>query len=415
MQVNRKRIRGDLDRLSKIGPCPGGGLDRHFGGVSDLEARKWLKDLWKHDFGLPVSFDPAANMWLKTLGTEALAPIAMGSHADTVKNGGAYDGAVGVLLATEVLRQVIENGLRLRHPFHLVSFTGEEPSPFGFSTLGSKIVSGKLGAEDILGAVDRESGVTMSKALKDAGGDPEHLDRARLKPGELAAFIECHIEQGLILDDRRLPVGVVREITGIYRERIHLCGEANHAGTTLMGRRHDALLAAAELMLAVEVAVRAPGRGDLVGTVGRIEVKPNSPNIIPGEALLTVEIRTPDDAAREQVLDRISEAAERIEKTRGVTVERTVILDQRAAKMDACVMRALERAAEGFLTPVTDMVSMAGHDAAHMAKVTRAGMLFVRTIGGRSHCPEELADPEDICDAGDVLLRSLLILDKELD
>ncbi|HEX3025681.1 MAG TPA: Zn-dependent hydrolase [Clostridia bacterium] len=413
--VNRQRLSDNLSALAQIGKSPSGGLDRHFGSSADLEARRFLKALWQKAFGAEVITDAAANLWVKAGGLEALPPIAIGSHHDTVKNGGMYDGAMGVLLATEAFERINEAGIRLRHPLLLAAFTGEEPNPFGFSTIGSKLLSGKLTHEKLKGGYDAEDGVTIEEALKNAGGDFAAVDSVRMNPGELAAFIECHIEQGVILEGRGAPIGVVERIVGIYREELLVKGEANHSGTTVMARRRDALTAAAQVVLAIEDAARSFESDTLVATVGRMEVLPNSANIIPGEVALTFEVRTPDENCKKKALEKLGKAFTMIIEERGVTIERRTALDQPTAVMDARVVSALERASQGICKTLPGMVSMAGHDAAHMAKVTRSGMLFVRTPGGKSHCPEETANLDDIEKAGNALLSAIILLDKELD
>lgn len=414
-KVNKDRLNRNLEELGAIGICETGGLDRHFGSAADLQARGWLTDLWKEYFGTEPVTDPAANLWETIAGGEELPAIAVGSHHDTVKNGGRYDGAMGVLLATEAAKRLCEEKITLRHPLKVVAFTGEEPNPFGVSTLGSKLVSGKLTAAKLSGAKSVEDGVTIAEALKRAGGNFEKLDKVRLQPGRLSTFIECHIEQGRVLEEQGLPVGAVSQITGIYRENVHIVGDANHSGTTLMRYRHDALLAAAEVMLEIERIVKEAGRDDLVATSGHIEVSPNSPNIIPGDTALTLEIRTPDRKLLNEVLAKLGDAMKKIIGERGVDIVRNVTLDQDAADMDGTIAGALQRAAEesGEKCPV--LVSMAGHDAAHMARVTRPAMLFVRTKDGRSHCPREFADIDDIVTAGNALMKAIIILDRELD
>lgn len=413
--INAERLQLSLSALAGIGRCPGGGLDRHFGSAADLQARRFLKEMWEKTLGREVQTDAAANLWAEAEGSENLPPIAIGSHHDTVKNGGMYDGAMGVLLAAEVFKRIQEENIRMRHPLRLVAFTGEEPNPFGFSTIGSKLLSGRLTPEKLKGSFDGEDGLTIEQALKNAGGSFSELDSVRMAPGEWAAFIECHIEQGAVLEQRKNPIGVVEQIVGIYREEVLIKGEANHSGTTSMKRRHDAMAAAAEIVLSVENTARSFTDNVLVATVGKLEVFPNSINIIPGEAALTFEIRTADNSCKEKALEMLQKAFAQTAGERGVAIDRKTVLDQPATKMNGTVISSLERASRKICNFLPGMTSMAGHDAAHMAAVTRSGMLFVRTPGGKSHCPEEKARLDDIACAGNALLSAVLILDKELD
>lgn len=415
LETSRKRIGLRLKQLAVYGSNPAGGIDRSFGSQADLEARGWLHNLWSHTIGLSAQVDAAANMWAQVPGQEELPPIVFGSHHDTVANGGAYDGAAGVILATEVAECLLENKIRLRHPFMVVSFTGEEPNPFGLSTLGSKLVVGKLHAEELADTVSRETGESLAEALKNAGGDFAHLQEVKRAPGSVAAFVECHIEQGSVLEKQNLALGVVQQVTGIYRENIHILGDANHAGTTLLPDRHDALLAASEVALALEEVVAKSGHANLVGTVGRMVVRPNSTNIIPGDVELILEIRTPDKQALEEALHELAPRLRAVIEKRGVHIVRHVLSNQSVVPMNQQVRTILETASQSLGEQCPALTSMAGHDAAHMASITRSGMLFVRTPNGHSHCPREQANLDDLKKAGDALLKTALLLDKELD
>ncbi|MBE3552632.1 MAG: Zn-dependent hydrolase [Kyrpidia tusciae] len=415
--VNSGRIAQRLEELARFGrsEASGGGWFRGFGTEAELRAREWLRDLWHKALGLEVRVDPAANLWGTLPGRETLPALVLGSHHDTVPNGGQFDGALGLVLATEVVQRLVEVGCRLRHPVQVVSFTAEEPNPFQVSTLGSRAAAGVLRGVDVRGAVHIRTGVSLRDALQAAGGDLDRLNRARLDPASVSAYLECHIEQGKRLWSRGIPLGVVTGITGIYREEVVVEGEANHAGTTLMADRRDALCAAAELVLGFEEAVVRGGGEEIVGTIGQLEVKPNAPNIVPGCVSLILEVRSPDREGTAKVLTAFDECVRRVEAGRRVQVRRVRLLDQEASRMDPAVIGALERAAAGLGEPYMLLSSMAGHDATHMARITRAGMLFVPSVGGKSHCPEEESRMEDIAKAGDALLRALLILDEELD
>jgi beta-ureidopropionase / N-carbamoyl-L-amino-acid hydrolase len=410
--VNSNRIEQNLKELAAFGANFTGGIDRPFGSQADTMAREYIQDLWK-TMGATIKVDAIANMWATIPGAEKMAPIVLGSHHDTVTNGGAFDGALGVVLATEVMQVIIENALRLRHPLSVISFTGEEPNPFGVSTLGSKTISGKLDQEQLTRLTNKTDQNSLRDAVSRVGGDLNKIEESRLVPGQIAAFIECHIEQGRRLFDKQLSLAVVTDITGIYREKIKLTGEANHAGTTIMRGRKDALLAASDLNLSLESYINSLQREDVVGTIGMLEVYPNSPNIIPGEVELVLEFRTSEATIGKQIIQELARIARRIGEQRKVDIRREVILDQAAVAMDRQIMDALGQSLNSMKEPFLNLVSMAGHDAAHMVNLAKTGMLFVQSIDGKSHCAQEKTDIKDIIKAGNTLLQTVLILDKE--
>lgn len=401
-----QRLMSNLHALAQIGRNEEGGIDRALGSEAYRESYQWLKRCWEAA-GLTVHTDAAANLWAVLPGTQTLAPIAAGSHHDTVTNGGAYDGALGVLMATEAVQTMLDNGIKPRHPIAVVSFTGEETNPFGVSTFGSKVLSGRLGQEQLAKLQDK-NGRTIQEIIRQLGGN---LDNARkLNPGELFAFLECHIEQGTNLFEKDDPVAAVTCITGICREEIDVFGEANHVGTTKFSRRHDALLAAGELNLALERIAQETG---VIATIGQMEAFPNSANIIPQWVDMTSDVRTcrPERLAAFQ--EAFGKAAAEIEARRGVRIVRTVNLDQPPMPMSSRVKEAMEAAIRESGSPLIELESMAGHDAANMARVTDAGMLFVQSIDGKSHCKEEFTEEKDIETAANIYLNTLLKLDEE--
>ncbi|MCI1882852.1 MAG: Zn-dependent hydrolase [Sporolactobacillus sp.] len=415
LSVNKERIDRRLKQLAMFGINENGGIDRSFGSDTDVRSRKWLKKTWSEAFHCRVRIDPIANLWARIEGTEQLNPIVVGSHHDAVANGGKYDGAVGVLLATEAMQTLKEQNYPLRHPMMIVSFSAEEPNPYNLSTLGSRSITGVLKKADLERAIHGITKEKLTHTVKRLGGDVERLTQNMLKPNELSAFLECHIEQGRNLFDSGRSLAVVTRITGIYREKIKIVGEANHAGTTLMHDRHDALLAGAELSLFLETVVSDVERNDVVGTIGHFDVSPDSANIIPGAVELIAEIRTSDSNLLERIIGRFTNKIHKIEENRGVHVMRDVILNQSAVPMDRLIQKTLTDVIHSMGEPFLTLPSMAGHDAVHMVPITRTGMLFVPSINGKSHCPEESTKLEDIVKAGNVLLQTVIALDKELD
>lgn len=413
MKINIQRLQNNIEELGKIGLNEHGGLDRTTFTDAELTARKWLCKKLK-DQQLDVRLDEAANIWARRPGQQNSLPvISFGSHIDTVPNGGKYDGALGVLMALEVMEVMNENQYMTDHPLELVSFSAEEPNPFGLSTFGSRAITGKLKGVDLQG-VKNPDGKLVSDALANAGGDPEKFDNAVRSPKEIAAFLEVHIEQGKRLLTRNIPIGVVTAITGIYREEVTVFGEANHAGTTLMNDRNDALTAAAEIILALESVCRSHPADEVVGTMGRIIVQPNAANIIPKQAQLSLELRGKTNTEIKDVLAEWEKKLDRIKADRKLKVKRKVILDQAPAPMDGTVIKTIEEASEQLGYKSYRLGSMAGHDATHLAAITKSGMIFVPSIDGKSHCPEEKSREEDIEKAANVLLHSILSLDKKL-
>lgn len=413
-RMNVERLSASIERLSRFGFNENGGLDRTTFTKPELEAREWLKDELKK-LNLNVRVDQAANIWGTRQGANSALPvIAFGSHIDTVPNGGKYDGALGVLMALEVMKVLEENQISTRHPFELVSFSAEEPNPFGLSTFGSRAITGKLKTQDIIGVKDAK-GRLLTEALQNAGGDPQKFEDAVRPADEISAYVEVHIEQGKRLINRSIPVGVVSAITGIYREEVTITGEANHAGTTLMEDRKDALTASSEMILALEEVCRYYPENEVVGTIGKLALKPNSPNIIPAQVDFTLEIRGRMKNQINEILSMWSDRVELIKQNRSVSVKREILLDQAPAPMDEQVIKVMvEQTMQLNYEPLI-LGSMAGHDATHMASITKSGMLFVPSIDGKSHCPEEESTIDDIEIVANVLLSTLLALDKQLD
>lgn len=414
LQIQSSRLERNILDLGEIGLNDKGGLDRTTFTKAEIMARNWLKDQL-NNLGLKVRVDPAANIWARRDGTISTLPvIAFGSHIDTVPNGGKFDGALGVLIALEVMQILEEKGMKTRHPLELVSFSAEEPNPFGLSTFGSRAVAGKLKVQDIKGIYDDHE-TQLTEALHLAGGDPERFEEARRNPDELVAYLEVHIEQGKRLLNKNIPVGVVTTITGIYREEVTIYGEANHAGTTIMGDRKDALMKSAEIMLAFEEVCRQHPSEEVVGTIGKITNYPNAANIIPEKVVLHLEIRGKTQEDIMQVKEAWEIRVDGINQRRQGKIERQLILNQAPESMDSNIINVcLERVQSlGYNSML--LGSMAGHDATHMASLTRTGMLFVPSLGGKSHCPEEKSRMIDIEKVANVLLHTILYLDEQLN
>jgi N-carbamoyl-L-amino-acid hydrolase len=328
-----------------------------------------------------------------------------GSHIDSVPGGGNYDGDVGVIGALEVAQMLHENGIETRHPLEVVVFADEEG---GLS--GSRAMVGKLGTEGL--KVVSHSGLTIAEGIRAIGGNPDKLIEARREPGDLTAFLELHIEQGGILDQEDIDIGVVTGIVGIQWWDVEVKGIANHAGTTPMNSRHDALLAAAELTLAVnEIITSVPGAQ--VGTVGRINAEPGAPNVIPGKVTMSLEIRDLSSTTIWDMFRKIEERAGVIAGRRGVGITfNHVAVDAEPAPTDEGIRSVIAHAAESLNLSYRFMPSGAGHDAQDMAQITPTGMIFVPSVAGISHAPDEYTHPEDMANGASVLLRAVLAVDE---
>lgn len=413
-EINGARLMHNLFTMAKFGQNEGGGIDRSLGSQADYDTREWLKSYWQEHLQVNPETDAIANLWVKYSGIENKKPLVIGSHHDAVPDGGKYDGAMGVLIATEVLETIVEQGIMLKHPLYVISFTGEEPNPYNLSTLGSKVISGRLQKEDLFPIHNRETGESLENTIKRLGGDISSLEEARIHPGELAGFLEVHNELGRHLEAQGLHVSGVSTITGIYREEIRVCGENNHAGTTMMQDRKDAFLALADFAVGLNEIVGAYKDPDVVGTMGYAKISPNEANIIPGSAVGIIDIRTCEKKIVLEIVKKLNELTKEIEKSRKVKIVRHVLLDQSARFMDEDIIRIVKENLAKMNEPENVMVSMAGHDASNMQLITKAGMIFTRSVGGKGHCKEEFTEDEDVIKAGQLALETILRMDGEL-
>ncbi len=329
--------------------------------------------------------------------------LILGSHQDTVRNAGRYDGALGVMLPIACLRALHEQGRRLDGPVDVIAFGDEEGVRFQATLFGSRAVAGAL-APAMLDAVD-EDGVHLREAMRAFGLDPDAVDDARYRRDEVAAYVEVHIEQGPVLEAEDLPVGVVTSIAGAVRMRVEVMGRAGHAGTVPMNLRRDALAAASEAVVAVERAcLETPGA---VGTVGMLRTVSGAVNVIPGVVEFTIDVRGETDARRRAALDRVDEAFEEIASRRGVHFDCAPTHESGARECSPRLVRRLGEAVEAEGFEVRRLPSGAGHDAMAMAGLTEVGMLFVRCKEGISHHPAESMTAADADTAARVLLRFL--------
>jgi N-carbamoyl-L-amino-acid hydrolase len=331
-----------------------------------------------------------------------------GSHIDSVPAGGNFDGDLGSLAALGVMEALDRAGHTTRHPLELAVWSAEEGVAFGRGLAGSRIVAGDYAPADLEAVWN---GMTRADAIRRIGGSPDRMETAIRSKGAHHAYLELHIEQGGTLDARRTPVGVVEGIVSIQRHRAVITGLANHAGTTPMADRQDALVAAARLTLAVrEVVTGRPGRQ--VGTVGHLDVEPNAPNVIPGTVRLTIELRDLSPEALASMAAEISARAEEIARTSRTGIELTSLGGNPPALASADVQQAIERAASARGLESVRLPSGAGHDAQMMAQLGPMGMIFVPSVGGISHSPRELTSWQDCANGANVLLSAVLEMDR---
>ena len=404
-RVDRDRIEARILKLSEFGRNPDGGVSRVAFSEADVAGRAYIAGLMRRA-GLAVRIDAAGNIIGRREGMDPDLPVIMfGSHIDSVPHGGNYDGDVGVVAAIECVEVLQEHSIVTRHPLEVVVFSDEEGG-----LVGSRALIGELSQEAL--EVVSHSGKTIRQGIKDIGGDPDRLAAAAYREGEIEAFIELHIEQGAVLADEGIQIGVVEGIVGINWWEVTIEGFANHAGTTPMNKRRDAMLGAARLTLAVNrIVTETPGRQ--VGTVGRIRAEPGAPNVIPGKVVMSLELRDLSADKIDTLFTWIREEAESIAEQTGTKIRFTPIdVTAVPALTDERMRRIIVGSAEGLGLSYKLMPSGAGHDAQDMARIAPIGMIFVPSVGGISHSPEEFTRPEDMANGADVLLRSILEIDR---
>jgi N-carbamoyl-L-amino-acid hydrolase len=411
-RIDAARLREGLEQLSTFGRPPGGtfadGVCRLAYSEADLAARRHVQELMRAA-DLEVRIDAAANLIGRRPGRgRGLAPIVIGSHVDSVPDGGNFDGPLGTLAAIEVARTLAAHGVDTIHPLEVVVWTNEEGVAYGDGLCGSRAAAGELRP----GELDQVwNGVRLADAIRTLGGDPERIAEARRPPGSTHAYLELHVEQGGVLDQAGVPIGIVEGIVAIDRHDCEVRGAANHAGTTPMADRRDALLAASRVVEAVrEIATLTPGRQ--VGTVGRLDVAPNAPNVVPGLVRLTVEFRDLSEDTVARLVAALRARAAAIAAATGTAIELTPAGHDPAALADRRVRAAIARGAESLGLAHLALPSGAGHDAQMMAHLGPMGMIFVPSAGGVSHSPRERTSWADCARGADVLLRSVLAVDR---
>ncbi len=406
LNVNGQRIESRIIELAKFGKDVNGRGYRIAFTKGDIEARVWYMSLMKKA-ALVVRIDYAGNIIGQRKGKNpSLKPIAFGSHLDMVPDGGDYDGCVGSIGALEIIEVLNENNITTKHPLELIIFSNEEGG-----TIGSMAMAGHLSPEGL--KQKSQSGLTMAEGIKAIGGNPDSIQSSIRKKGDIKAFFELHIEQGGILEKENLQIGVVEGIVGIVHWEVTVEGFANHAGTTPMNMRQDALLAASKFIIAVNEEINSvPGKQ--VGTIGKIAAMPGAYNVIPGKVILGLEIRDLSSQKIEQLFLKIQKRAAAIANNSKTKIS---FLRQPNASRPALTDKTLQQKinasakALGFTTKL--MQSGAGHDAQEIALIAPVAMIFVPSVGGISHSPKEFSKAVDMANGANVLLQAILQLDKE--
>src|SRR5215472_1750341 len=406
LRVNAARLERRLEDLSAYGRPAGGtfadGVSRVAYSDADLAGRNYAMNAMR-DAGLKPRIDPAGNIFGARAGMDLSLPrILFGSHIDSVPNGGNFDGDVGSMSAIELMQTLEEHHVTTKHPLEMVIWSNEE------NLVGSPAAAGGLD-QSVLGRV--YNGIRMEDGLRKIGGDPTRLAEARVAPHSFCCYLELHIEQGGTLDKAKIPIGVVEGIVSIDEYEVEIRGFANHAGTTPMPDRRNALLAAAKLIEAVQsVVTREPGRQ--VGTVGHLEVFPNAHNVVPGLVKHSIELR---DLSAEKIArlgEEIQRQAQEIARETGTEIQVKRVDHDPPAMADPEIQRKIEEAAASLQLKTMRLPSGAGHDAQWMARLAPMGMIFVPSIGGISHSPKERATWQDCANGANVLLQTILLLDQ---
>jgi allantoate deiminase len=410
--ANPSRLADDLRAIAEIGALPGGGVTRP--GLTPLERLAHeLAGGWLRELGLQVHTDAIGNTIAERRGRRPAPFIGLGSHLDSVPQGGRFDGIVGVVGAVELVRLLNEADLTTEHPLRIVLFVAEEGARFGESCIGSKAIVGGWDGRD-LSRVQDADGVRLPAALEALGFDPSRLSDARWTNGEVAAFLELHIEQGRVLEAEGSQVGLVDVVSGSTRLRLEVQGRADHSGGAPMSLRADALNAAAEIALTVEALATDPRHRGTRATIGRLNLYPNSITTVPGTAIMVVDVRDVDSDRQRSAAGDIVQRAHWICERRAIRLEAEVIADTSPAVLSMWLRELTSNVCRDLGLNYRVMTSGAGHDAAIMARLVPAGMVFVPSRDGLSHVPEEWTSAADIARGVEVMYHAVLRLDRFL-
>ena len=410
--INSKRFEANFNAISEFGALKGGGLTRLAFSKEDLEAREFLINLIEKN-GFKLKIDNVGNIYaIYDDGCEADAkPVCVGSHIDSVPNGGFYDGTLGVMAGLEALTAIKEAGIKLKRPLWLINFCCEESSRFKTATIGSKIISGKL-SQQRLHELKDEDGISLFEAMSAAGFKPQNLDEAILKENSLHAYLELHIEQGPVLERSAISVGVVSGIAAPIRFEITIQGKADHSGATPMNMRSDALLAASHIIIAANKF--AKNKKTAVATVGYVHAKPGVLNVVPGEARLGVDLRDIDKASLAELNLELRNFVGELSRELKFSYEIRELSSDEPVKLSEHAINLLEDEAKKLGIKTLTLPSGAGHDAMNLTKLASSvGMLFIPCVDGISHNVKEAINFDDAVFATKILTNALIRLSNE--
>ena len=408
--IQRERLVKDFEAMAQL-TAPGEGINRLAFTDADWAGRQYIIDRMT-DAGLTVETDDFGNVIGYKSGKNPELPVVMmGSHTDSVPNGGNYDGVVGVLSAIEVIRSIIDDGYEHDHTIAVVSFMCEESGRFGNATLGSKAMRGELTLQDLHRLVDKQ-GISLYEALKGRNLNPDGIETMAYK-GPVKSFTEIHIEQGKVLEHEQKTIGIVTGIAAPERFYVTIRGNADHSGATPMNLRHDALCGASKIILGIEEIASMQEEPPVVGTVGVVEVTPGAMNVIPGAVKLGVDIRSISKVARNSVVTLVKEFIDITAEKRGLSYTIETIAQDHPVEMHPAMIREIEEAVKSVGVEYMTMPSGAGHDAMHWAEAVPTGMIFIPCRDGISHNPAEFTEMDDIVTGVEVLDKVLRKLSLE--
>lgn len=408
--LNKERLRAHFEELSKIGESEAGGLTRLPFTPEERAAAELVKS-YMEKAGLKTRYDDFGNLFGLLEGDGSSEKVVMsGSHIDTVISGGRFDGTVGTLSAIEVLQTIQENNIPHSHSIEACVFVSEESARFGGGTLGSKAYVGDYIRDDLEKLKDKD-GISLAQALSSCGFDPEKLELVKGNPEKIKCFVELHIEQSILLETNKIPIGVVDQIAAPTNMRLTIQGMSGHAGATPMELRKDAFAGAAEITLEIERLANDIGK-ETVGTVGEVYVRPNAINVIPGEVVIGIDIRDVSEERKDEYFHQLMSVINQVAAKRHLKTEVEIIARQVPEKTDPTIVRLIQDTCDQLDIPYMNITSGAYHDALNMARITEIGMIFVPSVAGISHAPQEHTEFEDIFNGAKVLSEVLIELAK---
>ena len=411
MKIKQARVLEILEHLKSFGGSVDKGITRLAYSAEDLAAQKYIMEKMQ-ELGMEVRRDYVGNIFARLPGKNPTLPtIASGSHLDTVKQGGAYDGALGVVAALEAAYAIKEQGLE--HSYEVIIFMAEESTRFGFATIGSKLLAG-VGTPETFSSATKKDELSYIEALKQAGFEPDKYEQVKLDANKYAAFVELHIEQGRVLADSGEAIGVVENIAAPTRMKITVEGVADHSGATPMNFRKDALVSGAKLILAIEEVGKAHSEQGIVTTVGVVDIEPSSINVIPGKVVLWLDLRGVDYEVILEAIEEIHEAVRCVGEADEVKITIDVLTSDKPVRLSKNLADITAGVCQQKNIKYRRMNSGAGHDAMHMAAIMPTTMIFVPSIEGISHNPAEMTSEADIIAGVEVLVETILTMDKEI-